>query len=201
MLIILWMFYFKHSQFIPLWIGLHILPARLLNKKNMMRTMVHRPRYHWRLRAPARSSPPIDKSNFCGVKGFSPDVLHPGILILTHWPDRNHMKFYFRRRALREIWRTHPSVFLQISRSATWTKTTRKVTFGLIYKPVTSILNINITLTHGIMLIILTVNSMLHTSWSDGKMSRLLIIPESIHFYCFHSKILKPSFIYYVSIL
>jgi hypothetical protein len=28
--------------------------------------------------------PPKDKSNFCGVKGFSPDVLHPAILILTH---------------------------------------------------------------------------------------------------------------------
>ena len=96
--------------------------------------------------------------------------------------------FLLHCRALREIWRTHPSDFLQISRSATWAKTTRKVTFGLIYKPVTSILNINITLTHGIMLIILTVNSMLHTSWSDGKMSRFLIIPESIHFYCFYSK-------------
>lgn len=30
-------------------------------------------------------------------------------------------------------------------------------------------------------------------------MSVFLIIPESIHFYCFYSKILKPRFIYYVS--
>lgn len=26
---------------------------------------------------------PKDKSYFCGVKGFIPDVLHPAILILT----------------------------------------------------------------------------------------------------------------------
>lgn len=44
---------------------------------------------------PLLGPPPKYKSSFCGVKGFSPDVLHPRILILTHYPDRNHPNILF----------------------------------------------------------------------------------------------------------
>lgn len=53
---------------------------------------------------------------------------------------------------------------------------------------------INIILTHGIIVIILTVNRVLHASSGGRKMSTLHVIPEFMLFDCFYIDILKPCF-------